>query len=106
MEYELFDEAIRELQLNLEPVGLCARDIRECWLLQLDAKMRQLNDEGGNGADYSLERLLVSDYLNDIENNRLPKIAKATNHEIEEIKDAILHLRRFQCYRSLKLLHQ
>jgi RNA polymerase sigma-54 factor len=96
IEIELFDEAIEALQQNLEPVGLCARDVRECFLLQIDAKMKQLTSEGGNSADYSLERLLVSEYLKDIENNRLPKIAKATNHEIEEIKDAILHLRRFQ----------
>lgn len=82
--------ALELIQRQLEPAGLGARNLRECLLLQIDAKRRHDPD-----ADLEIERRLVSDHLKDIEANRLPRIAKATGWSIERIKQALLNLRQF-----------
>ena len=94
---KLFDEALKVIQQNLEPVGVGARDLRECLLIQIDARLRADEDpeDPVDVDELELERLLVSDYLKDIEANRLPKIAKETEHDIEEIKGAITGLRKY-----------
>lgn len=83
------------LRTTLEPPGLGAKDLRECLLLQIDAKERSAAAEGED-VDLSLERTLVDEHLKDIEANRLPKIAKAVDRTVEEVKQAILNLRQFQ----------
>ncbi len=87
---ELLEEALTLIQQSLEPVGLGARDLRECFLLQIDAKMRMTG-----ASDLTIERMLVSEYLRDIEANRLPRIAQKTNLSLEAIKSAINNLRQF-----------
>jgi RNA polymerase sigma-54 factor len=83
-------ECIELLQEALEPTGLGARDFRDCLLLQIDQKTYHDPD-----ADLRIERLLVSDYLKDIEGNRYPKIAKSTGLSIERIQRAVHNLRQF-----------
>ncbi len=85
------DAALELIQRELEPAGVGARDLRECLLLQIDARLRQEPD-----ADLEVERLLVHDHLKDIEANRLPKIAKAAGLTIEEVNAGIAGLRQFQ----------
>ncbi len=87
---EQLEETIELLQQTLEPPGLAARDIRECLLIQIDTKLRNDPD-----VDLTNERILVADHLKDIEANRLPKIAKATDMEIVDVKRAIHNLRQF-----------
>ncbi|MEM9914183.1 MAG: RNA polymerase factor sigma-54 [Planctomycetota bacterium] len=87
---EQIEECIELLQEALEPNGLCARDFRECLLLQIDAKTYNEPD-----TDLKIERLLVSEYLKDIEANRYPKIAKSTNLDIETVQKAVHNLRQF-----------
>jgi RNA polymerase sigma-54 factor len=87
---EQLARAIDLLQHRLEPPGLAARDLRDCLLLQIDAKQ----DEEPT-LDLSVQRELVSSHLKDIEQNRYPKIAKALGMEIDAIKQAVLHLRQF-----------
>ncbi len=87
---QLLNDALEQLQQTLEPPGIAARDIRECLLLQIDARLR--NDPS---ADLTTERTLVESHLKDIEANRLPKIAKATGMDVEQVKQAIQHLRQF-----------
>ncbi len=82
--------AVIKLQQTLEPPGLAARDIHECLLLQIDARLRSDPD-----ADLTAERVLVENHLKDIETNHLPKIAKATGMSIDQIKHTIHHLRQF-----------
>jgi len=69
----------------LEPVGVGAGDLKECLLLQLAA-------ERETGRDVSLEAELVTNFLRDIELNRLPHIAKRTGKTVEEIKAALANL--------------
>lgn len=87
---EGIEECIELLQEALEPNGLCARDFQECLLLQIDAKTYLDRD-----ADLKIERLLVSEYLKDIEANRYPKIAKSTNLDIDTVQKAVHNLRQF-----------
>ena len=87
---EAIEECVELLQEALEPTGLCARDLRECLLLQIDDLRYRRPD-----AALDTARLLVSDHLPDIEANRYPKIAKDTGLSIDMIKRAVLQLRQF-----------
>ena len=87
---ELIHATINLLQETLDPPGLCARDFRECLLLQIDAKLAEDPEY-----DLELPRLLVDQHLKDIEANRYPKIAKATGKDIAELQQAVLSLRQF-----------
>ncbi len=100
------DQAWRAIQQSLEPAGIGAADLRQCLLLQIDAKARAhapgvsagtppARHPDSAAVDLSVERLLVSDYLKDINANRLPQIAKATGLPLERIKQAIANLRQF-----------
>jgi RNA polymerase sigma-54 factor len=81
---ETLRTALAKVQ-TLEPLGVAARDLRECLLLQLQA-------EAAAGRDVSLEIELVGQFLRDIEKNRLPKIARKLSREVGEIREAIDNL--------------
>jgi len=70
---------------TLDPPGVCARDLRECLIIQLTA-------EAAAGREVALEMELVQRFLRDIEMNRLPLIAKRTGRSMDEIKAAIENL--------------
>jgi RNA polymerase sigma-54 factor len=70
-------EVLRLIQ-SVGPPGVGARDITECLLLQLDVSPNSV-----------LEKLIVTYHLDDVQNNRLPKIAKDTGRTIEEVKNAV-----------------
>jgi len=72
---------------TLEPVGVGARDLQECLLLQLKA-------EAAAGRDVELETELVRRFLRDIESNRLPQIARRTGRPLEQVKAALENLSR------------
>jgi RNA polymerase sigma-54 factor len=82
-------EALRLVQ-TMDPPGIGARNIKECLLLQLDARER----EGEEDHDYDLERALVSDHLKDLEMNRYPQIAKKLGRDIPELQAAVKRLGR------------
>ena len=75
---ESLETALRHVQ-RLDPVGIAARDYRECLLLQLDAL------EGDN----TIERTLIQNHLDDIGRNRFPAIAKETGYTTGEIAEAV-----------------
>ncbi len=71
----LAERAIVEIQ-RLEPLGVGARDLRECLLLQLV------------GHDDSLEARIVASHLDDLLHNKLPFIAESLNVSIDDVKEA------------------
>jgi len=82
-------DALPILQQRLEPVGICARNLQECWLIQIEAWERDKN------ADLTVPRALVSTYLQDLAMNRLPQIARKSGFTIEQInagKEFLKHL--------------
>lgn len=98
---EQMERALQAVQLLLEPAGVAARNTRECLLLQVDA----IIDEKRAGAIASAEgaaerdlwvvvRRLIADHLEDLAQNRLPRIAEKSGLSMAEIKAAMekMHL--------------
>ncbi len=69
---------------ELGPPGLAARNLKECLLLQIDSLP----------GDHDLLRLVVENHLEDLQANRLPKIAKDLGRSISEIKIALEMIRK------------
>jgi RNA polymerase sigma-54 factor len=72
------EEALQMVQ-KLEPLGVGARDLKECLLLQLTPETPHRD----------ILRVLILNHLEDIQHNRLPVIQRKTGFEIKEIKEAI-----------------
>ncbi|HTN76976.1 MAG TPA: RNA polymerase factor sigma-54 [Pirellulaceae bacterium] len=80
---ELAKKALTVVQ-NLDPVGIAARDLRECLLVQVTSDM-----------PYAEElRAIIGHHLEDLRDNRLPQIEKATGYTIPRIKAAWEQLRK------------
>ncbi len=77
-------EALRLIQ-QLDPKGVGARDLKECYLLQI----------GPRTPYRDVLITLVSSHLEDLAQNRLPAIQRKTGYSIETIKDAVEELREF-----------
>jgi RNA polymerase sigma-54 factor len=77
--------AALEIVQSLDPTGIGARSLRECLLLQLTPSL-----------DYYEElKTLISNHLEDLGENRLPTIEKATGYSIDliqEIRQEIIRL--------------
>ncbi len=71
-----------ELVQKLEPTGVGARDLRECLLIQMEQC----------GENMVFESRLISEYMDDLLENKLPDIAKKMNCSIEAINKAIVRL--------------
>ncbi len=100
------ERALTAVQLFLEPAGIAARDARECLLLQLDSADL---DEGWDSdedrhATIGVARLLVTDHLDDLMNNRLPRIAERTGKSLDEIKAGLSMLRRLSLSPARRLV--
>lgn len=94
------ERALRAIQLFLEPAGVGARDARECLLLQLDAIedgqtfAGEWDDDEDKAETIRAARLLASEYLDDLMNNRLPRIAERSGLTLDRIKAGLVLLRR------------
>ena len=78
LDIEVLTEALALVQ-KLDPVGIAARDYRECLLLQLESLP----------GDNAIERALIENHLDDVSRNRFPAIAKATGYTVGEITAAV-----------------
>ena len=76
---EAFVEEVLRLFHGFDPVGVAARDLQECLLIQ--AKNLELEDD--------LVTNIISNHLRDLENRNYHAIVKATGRSPEEIKGAI-----------------
>lgn len=81
----LAEKALAAVQ-HLDPPGVGARNLRECLLLQLKPGMPY----------YDELRTLIANHLEDLENNRLPHIAKKTGYSIDTINEAWEELRKLK----------
>ena len=61
-------EKALEIVQQLDPIGVGARDLRECLLLQLTPDLLM----------YEELCVLISDHLDDLQHNRMPAIQKKT----------------------------
>lgn len=105
---ELLERALTAVQLFLEPAGVAARDARECLLLQLDV----LEDRMGWDSDEDrietlrVARTLVAEHLDDLIQNRLPKIAEAEHVSLDQIKSGLELLRRLSLAPARRLVNE
>jgi RNA polymerase sigma-54 factor len=82
---------LRLVQLLLDPPGTGARDVKECLLLQLDALEEEHPDE-----KWAAVRTLIEQHLDDMAQNRLPRIAERTGMTLQQVKDAMEAMRILQ----------
>ncbi len=75
---EVVESALGWVQ-RLDPVGVAARDFKECLLIQLE----QLP------GDNRIERTLIESHLEEIARNKYPAIAKTTGYSVGEISAAV-----------------
>ena len=78
MAMEALERALHLVQ-RLEPVGVAARDIQECLLVQLEFLP----------GDNAIERQLIEHHFPDVIKNKFPRIAKATGYSTGEISEAV-----------------
>ncbi len=82
-ERTLIKQALDVVQ-GLDPPGVAARDLRECLLLQLVP-----------GTPHREElRTLISDHLENLQQNRIPIISRKTGYSIETIQETVAQLRK------------
>jgi RNA polymerase sigma-54 factor len=74
---ELCEKLLKVIQA-LEPVGVGARDLRECLLIQLEAR---------NERD-TLQWKLIHDQFDNLVNRRFPEIARQLKCSVEEVQQA------------------
>jgi RNA polymerase sigma-54 factor len=79
------EEAIEALEVvqSMDPIGVGARDLRECLLLQL----RSL------GVQDSLAHSIVQDHLNLLEGHKFKEIANGTGSSFEDVLQAVDYIR-------------
>ncbi len=90
-----FDDLKQALELvqRLEPSGVGARDLKECLLIQ----MAQNSEYTG------FEIRLISEYMDELLENRLPDIARKMNCSIEAVNQAIGHLSKLDTSPGLQI---
>ena len=76
-------EVLKVIQ-TFDPIGVGARDLRECLMLQMDRA----------GLDGSLEYLIVRDYMEALGKRRIPEIARGTNTSLDDVQEAITRIGR------------
>lgn len=76
---------VRSVIQSMEPVGVGAYDLRECLLIQA-------LDEGYNNDAVTT---IISNYLEEVGQNKLLNITKETGYDIEEVKAAVETIRNF-----------
>ncbi len=79
----LAEKALNVVQ-SLDPAGVAARDLRECLLLQLSPDLPY----------YEEMKTLITGHLEDLRDNRLPQIQRATGYSFDRIQKAWAELRK------------
>jgi RNA polymerase sigma-54 factor len=93
--------ALSAVQVMLEPAGIGARDVRECLLLQIDEILRellapetsQISSMASSAEEWLDARRLIDAHLDDLSQNRLPKVADRSGLALERVKRAIERMR-------------
>ncbi|HYN85943.1 MAG TPA: RNA polymerase factor sigma-54 [Pyrinomonadaceae bacterium] len=88
-------ERARQVVMLLDPVGCGARDVRECLLVQLARSER----ECPRAPQTCIAEKLISEHsLSDLQQHKLPNLAKQTGHSVEELVNELAHIRTLDPY--------
>ncbi len=99
------EDALKAVQLFLEPAGVAARDARECLLLQLDALQDGENTTKAEPEVIADARLIVENHLDDLMNNRLPKMSEKTKLSLGQIRGALELLKKLSLAPARRLVN-
>jgi RNA polymerase sigma-54 factor len=89
-------EEARQLVLRLDPTGCGARDARECLLVQLEVLGPEACPRGSN---VCLASRLISDHpLSELQQHKLPNLAKQLGVEVRDLVDELQHIRKLDPY--------
>jgi RNA polymerase sigma-54 factor len=69
---------------SFEPVGVGARDLRECLLIQLER----------SGQTDTLEYRIIRDHMEALGKRRIPEIARGTGQSVDDVQEAIARIGR------------
>ena len=100
---ELLERGLDLVQRELEPAGLMARNRRESLLLQVEALAAEDGDESGVWEDC---RTLIDGHFEDLVENRLPRIAREANMDLERVQVAKDHMRRLSIWPGRELVNR
>ncbi|MBY0113312.1 MAG: RNA polymerase factor sigma-54 [Phycisphaerales bacterium] len=100
------ENALRAVQLFLEPPGVAARDARECLLLQLDAFGDAEDERKIEPEVIAHARLIVENHLDDLMNNRLPRVSEKTHLSLAEIRGALELLKKLSLAPARRLVSE
>src|SRR5206468_620172 len=82
---EAIADVLKAIQ-TFDPVGVGARDLRECLLIQLDRA----------GQQSSLEHRIVTDFMEALGKRRIPEIARGTGESVEDVQEALERIARLE----------
>jgi RNA polymerase sigma-54 factor len=81
-------EEARQAVMHLDPVGCGARDVRECLLVQLEVK----------GESDRLAARLISEHLSELQQHKLPHLAKQINSDVDTLLSELQFIRTLDPY--------
>jgi RNA polymerase sigma-54 factor len=81
-------EVARQAVMHLDPVGCGARDVRECLLVQLEVK----------GESDRLAARLISEHLSELQQHKLPHLAKQINSDVDTLLNELQFIRTLDPY--------
>ena len=89
-------EEARRLVMHLDPTGCGARDARECLLVQLEVLGPAACPRG---AHVCLASRLIGDHpLSELQQHKLPNLAKLVGVDVHELVDELQHIRKLDPY--------
>ncbi len=89
-------ESARQTVMRLDPTGCGARDARECLLVQLRARGLE---ECPRAAEQCLAARLIAEHsLVDLQQHKLPNLAKQLSVEVAELVAELQHIRKLDPY--------
>src|SRR5882762_867184 len=81
-------ELARQAVMHLDPVGCGARNVRECLLVQLELK----------GESDRLAARLISEHLPELQQHKLPHLAKQINSDVDTLLNELQFIRTLDPY--------
>ena len=81
-------EHARQIVMRLEPIGCGARDVRECLLIQLEAR----------GETNRLANQLIREHLEELQQHKLPHLAKQIGADLETLAAELQFIRTLDPY--------
>jgi len=78
--------AVLKVLQTFDPVGVGARDLRECLMLQLERAAQQ----------NTLEYRIVDEYMEALGKRRIPEIARGTGQSVDDVQQALERIARLE----------